>query len=133
MVHSASGLRNTPRPLVRGSGLARISGQSTLSTPVHNEWIHFAFAAGGTAALSSGGFDVPFTITSACGAYSRALAGSLLTSTVTSGPRFPSSFNHEAEGSASTSRVKDMRTLQNNVLCLLATGIFINVSHWKRA
>jgi len=37
IVHSASGLRKTPRPLVRGSGLANISGQRTLSTPVHNE------------------------------------------------------------------------------------------------
>src|SRR5690242_13079486 len=115
MVHSASGLRKTPRPFVSGRELSITSGQSTLSTPVHREWIHRALRAGGTAALSSGGFEVPLTITSACGAHSRTRTASLLTITWTSDPRFSSIFNHEAFGSASTSRVRDIANPQNNV------------------
>src|SRR5689334_24071311 len=115
MLHSARGRRNTPRPLVNGSGLSSISGHRTLSTPVHSEWIHLARLAGGTAALSKGGFDVPFTITSACGAYSRTFAASLLTSSLTSGPSAPRSFNQETFGSARTRRVNDIATPQNNV------------------
>ncbi len=106
MVHSASETRKTPRPLVSGTGLARTSGDITLSTPVQSECIHLAWVASGVAMLSMRGVKVPLRMTWALGAADRTSASSLVIVTFTPGSRRSRSLSQDALGSDRTNRFK---------------------------